>query len=62
MQKKEIEKSKKEIEAKFLEITKAIGKRQQELAELSKENLRLEGEYRFLEKLEKEDNKPKEKK
>ena len=62
MQKKGIEKAKKVIEAKFLDITKAMGKRQQELSQLNEEKLRLEGEYRLWEKFQEPEVKKIEKK
>ena len=53
MKKEEIEKMRKELEANFNEITKQMTAKQEELQELAKERVKITGEYRMLEKLEK---------
>jgi len=53
MKKEEIEKMRKELEANFNEITKQMTAKQEELQELANERVKITGEYRMLEKLEK---------
>lgn len=59
MEKKQIEALKKEIEVKYIEITNKINLGQQQLKEMMSEKVKLEGEYRLIEKLEKSEIKEK---